>query len=74
MINVSPNMVVDTEAPNVKKAQDGVLEFLLSTTRSIAPCATRAASARCKTERWRMAPANRASSKRSATSKSRSHQ
>ena len=29
MINVSPNMVVDTEAPNVKKAQDGVLEFLL---------------------------------------------
>ena len=29
MIDVSPNMVVDTEAPNVKKAQDGVLEFLL---------------------------------------------
>ena len=29
MIKVSPNMAVDTEAPNVKKAQDGVLEFLL---------------------------------------------
>jgi NADH-quinone oxidoreductase subunit G len=29
MINVSPNMAIDTEAPNVKKAQDGVLEFLL---------------------------------------------
>jgi NADH-quinone oxidoreductase subunit G len=29
MIRVSPNMAVDTEAPNVKKAQDGVLEFLL---------------------------------------------
>ena len=29
MIAVSPNMVVETEAPNVKKAQDGVLEFLL---------------------------------------------
>jgi NADH-quinone oxidoreductase subunit G len=29
MIRVAPNMAVDTEAPNVKKAQDGVLEFLL---------------------------------------------
>jgi len=29
MIKVSPNMAVSTEAPNVKKAQDGVLEFLL---------------------------------------------
>jgi NADH-quinone oxidoreductase subunit G len=29
MIEVGPNMVVDTEAPNVVKAQDGVLEFLL---------------------------------------------
>ena len=26
---VAPNMVVDTQAPEVKKAQDGVLEFLL---------------------------------------------
>ena len=29
MITVSPDMVVDTESERVKKAQDGVLEFLL---------------------------------------------
>jgi NADH-quinone oxidoreductase subunit G len=29
MIECTPNMVVDTQAPAVKKAQDGVLEFLL---------------------------------------------
>jgi NADH-quinone oxidoreductase subunit G len=29
MVSVAPNMVVDTEAANVKKAQDGILEFLL---------------------------------------------
>jgi NADH-quinone oxidoreductase subunit G len=29
MIEVAPNMVVDTESPVTKKAQDGILEFLL---------------------------------------------
>ncbi len=29
MIECAPNMVVDTESDNVRKAQDGVLEFLL---------------------------------------------
>jgi NADH-quinone oxidoreductase subunit G len=29
IVECTPNMVVDTQAPEVKKAQDGVLEFLL---------------------------------------------
>ncbi len=29
MIQVAPDMVVDTESPGTKKAQDGILEFLL---------------------------------------------
>ena len=29
MINVTPDMVVETETPRVKKAQEGILEFLL---------------------------------------------
>ena len=43
-----------------------------STTRSTARCATRAASARCRTRRWPTARARAASSRRSATSRSRS--
>ena len=29
MVSVAPDMVVETESPRVKKAQDGILEFLL---------------------------------------------
>jgi NADH-quinone oxidoreductase subunit G len=70
MIECADGMIVSTESPATKKAQEGVLEFLL--VNHPLDCPTRAASAPCRTRRCRTARARAASSRRSATSRSRS--
>ena len=52
---VSDEMVVDTESDVVKKAQEGVLEFLLITTLLIALYAIKLESVRFKIKQWLMA-------------------
>ena len=67
------DMKVDTESPVVEEGAGRRPRVpARSTTRSTARCATRAASARCRTRRSPTARARAASSRRSATSRSRS--
>src|SRR6476661_8505914 len=52
-LTVAEGMVVNTQATSAvaDKAQQGQMEFLLINTRSTAPSATKAVSARCRTRR-----------------------
>src|SRR6185369_2369811 len=68
---VAEGMVCRTESDAVKKIQDGVLEYLLINHPLDCPVCDRAASARSRTRRSRSARGNPASSRRSATSRSR---
>jgi predicted molibdopterin-dependent oxidoreductase YjgC len=59
-------MKVQTHSAGAKKAQNGVMEFCLSITRSTARSATRGANASCRTSRWATAAPPRATRKKSA--------
>ena len=73
MIPVAPRAWWSTpRATGQRRPRTGSSSSCSSTTRSTARCATRAASARCRTRRWPSARARAASSRRSATSRSRS--
>ena len=74
MINVSPNMAIDTEAPMSRKQQDGVLEFLLINHPLDCPVCDKGGEGPLQDQTMAYDPANRASSKRSVTSKSPFHQ
>jgi len=58
--------VLSTRSPMVRKAREGVMEFLLTIIRSIARSATRAANAICRTSRWPTASIRAASMRTSA--------
>ena len=65
------NMVIKTDTPLVKKAREGVMEFLLINHPLDCPISTRAASATCRTRPWAMAATVRAMPRTSAPSKRR---
>ena len=71
MTPVAEGQVVRTDTPQVKRAQEGIIELLLRTTHSTVLSATRAANVHCKTRHSAMVQARVVSLKRSVTTKSR---
>ena len=71
-IAVADGMVVDTTSEKVKKAQDGVLEFLLANHPLDCPVCDKGGECPLQDQTLATAPGRAASSRRSATSRSRS--
>jgi NADH-quinone oxidoreductase subunit G len=70
MLECAPDMVVETESPVTKKAQDGILEFLLINHPLDCPVCDKGGECPLQDQTMAYGPARVASSKRSATSRS----
>ena len=72
MVTVTPDMVVETESPRVKKAQEGVLEFLLINHPLDCPVCDKGGECPLQDHTMAQGPGESASSRRSVTTRNRS--